>query len=73
MEKLIKIDITLENAKLLQQLSNRYYNGLFKDIVHNEDEEMKIRDTLAEVSRAIDSSITYDSKKVNNERVKRSN
>lgn len=47
------IEITPETADALLKINDRYFNGLFEEIVTSEDEEMDFRDALEEIAKAI--------------------
>ena len=46
----MKIEITKETAEAILKLNDRYFFGLFKEIVTSEDEECQVRDAIAELA-----------------------
>ena len=49
----MQIEITKEAAEAILKLNDRYFFGLFKEIVANEDEECQFRDAVSLVANEI--------------------
>jgi len=49
----MKIEITKETAEAILKLNDRYFFGLFKEIVTSEDEEYQLRNAITELVREI--------------------
>ncbi len=49
----MKIEITKETAEAILKINDRYFFGLFKEIVTSEDEECQLRNAITELVREI--------------------
>ena len=52
----MKIEVDEKTIEAIEKLYDRYYFGLFKQIVKNEDEEYELRDALSTLVKAIQES-----------------
>ena len=50
----MKIDLDEVTIEALEKLQERYYFGLFKTIVKDEDEEYQLRDAIIAITKAIE-------------------
>lgn len=54
MKDTIRIVLTKEEYQTLLKINDRYYFGLFKSITSDENEEIKIRDSLDSIAMKIE-------------------
>ncbi len=52
----MQIEIDEEAIDLIERLQQAYYNGMFKDIAKDEDDELRLRDALSEIFNEIQES-----------------
>jgi len=53
------ITVTPEIIEAISKIDNRYFFGLFKDIVKNEEEEYELRNALIELNKIIENKWNY--------------
>ena len=51
------ITVTPEIIEAISKIDNRYFFGLFKDIVKNEEEEYELRNAIIELNKIIEENI----------------
>ena len=49
----MKIEITKETAEAILKLNDRYFFGLFKEIVTSENEEYQLRNAIKTITKEI--------------------
>ncbi len=49
----MKIEITKETAEAILKMNDRYYFGLFREIVTSEDEEYQFRNAIKSITKEI--------------------
>jgi len=49
----MRIELSEETAKTLLKMDERYYFGLFKEIIANEEEEFEMRNALIDIAKEI--------------------
>jgi len=52
----MKIEITKETAEAILKLNDRYFFGLFKEIVTSENEEYQVRDAVSAITAQVKES-----------------
>ena len=52
-DRTVQIEITKETAEAILKMNDRYYFGLFKEIVTSEDEEYQFRNAIKSITKEI--------------------